>query len=186
MMKYSNEWLISSLEEGEQHKYMFFWGHKASNDGSTTKSCFSQWWPAAFTVDGISYPTAEHWMMVSKAKLFADTQIIAEMLATSSPANVKKLGRKVKDFEPALWEAHKYSIVVEGNLHKFAQHPELKTFLLNTGERILVEASPVDAIWGIGMAADHAKINDPSSWRGENLLGYALMEVRDKLKENEN
>jgi ribA/ribD-fused uncharacterized protein len=181
-MKYNNDWLISRLDEGEQHKYLFFWGHKPSNDGSTTKSCFSQWLPAPFTVDGITYPTAEHWMMVSKAKLFGDTQILEKMLAASSPAEVKKLGREVKNFEPALWEIHKFNIVVEGNFHKFVQHAELKTFLLNTGERILVEASPVDAVWGIGMAADHAKINNPSAWRGENLLGYALMEVRDKLK----
>jgi ribA/ribD-fused uncharacterized protein len=181
-MKYNNSWLITKIQENEKPDFLFFWGHKPSKDGSITKSCFSQWWPVTFTIDGITYPTAEHWMMVAKAKLFGDLEILEKMLTTSSPADVKKLGRKVKNFEPILWETHKYNIVVEGNLHKFSQHPVLKRFLLNTAENILVEASPLDTIWGIGMAADHPEINDPSSWRGENLLGYALMEVRDKLK----
>lgn len=182
MMKYNNNWLITTLQEDKKTDFLFFWGHKPSKDGNVTKSCFSQWWPVPFIIDGIPYPTAEHWMMASKARLFGDIQILEQMLITSSPADVKKLGRKVKNFEPAPWEIHKYSIVVEGNLQKFAQHPALKTFLLNTGERILVEASPMDTVWGIGMTADDPKATDPSSWRGENLLGYALMDVRDKLK----
>ena len=181
-MKYNNSWLTDKYNAGESMKFLFFWGHQPSKDESISKTCFSQWWQAPFTIEGFSYPTAEHWMMASKAKLFGDLPILEKILKASSPAEVKELGRKVKNFEPELWEMHKYNIVVEGNLQKFAQHPALKTFLLNTGERILVEASPVDTVWGIGIPADHSQINNPLSWRGENLLGYALMEVRDKLK----
>jgi ribA/ribD-fused uncharacterized protein len=184
-MKYNNNWLITRLQEGEKPDFLFFWGHRPSKDGSISKSCFSQWWQIPFTIDGITYLTAEHWMMASKAKLFGDLLMLEKMLTTSSPADVKQLGRKVKDFDPALWEIHKYSIGVEGNLRKFAQHPALKTFLLNTAESILVEASPADTVWGIGMTAEDPKATDPSSWRGENLLGYALMDVRDTLRYNE-
>ncbi|MNY61948.1 hypothetical protein D3C86_1986990 [compost metagenome] len=92
------------------------------------------------------------------------------------------MGRLVKNFNAVIWDQHKFEIVVNGNLHKFSQHDAMKTFLINTKERVLVEASPVDNIWGIGMAADHEHIENPLKWRGENLLGYALMEVRDKLK----
>lgn len=182
MMKYNNNWLINRFEEGDNPDFLFFWGHQPSKDGSTTKSCFSQWWQAPFMVDGTSYPTAEHWMMASKAKLFGDLQILENILQTPSPADVKKLGRKVRNFEPELWEIHKYSIVVEGNIQKFAQHPELKEFLLSTEERVLAEASPMDTVWGIGMSAANPKANHPATWRGKNLLGYALMDVRDKLK----
>jgi ribA/ribD-fused uncharacterized protein len=121
-------------------------------------------------------------MMVSKAKLFGDDKMISEILKASTPAEAKKLGRKVKNFDAELWEQHKFQIVVEGNFHKFTQHPALKIFLLNTAEKVLAEASPMDAVWGIGMAEDNPEVHNPVSWRGENLLGYALMEVRDQLK----
>jgi ribA/ribD-fused uncharacterized protein len=176
-MKYSNNW----LKDKQDIQFLFFWGHRRSADGSITKSCFSQWWEAPFVIEGRTYFTAEHWMMASKASLFGDMEIMEKILETPSPANVKKLGRKVKNFDPAIWEKHKYSIVVTGNVQKFAQHPALKSFLLNTGDKVLVEASPMDAIWGIGMSVEHPTVNDPSSWRGENLLGYALMEARDQL-----
>lgn len=181
-MKYNNDWLRDKYNTGEQLKYIFFWGHQPSKDGTITKTCFSQWWMAPFKVDGITYPTAEHWMMAGKARLFNDTSIIEKILQADTPGAVKQLGREIKNFEPSIWDEQKFSIVVTGNQHKFSQHKDLKTFLLNTGDRVLVEASPVDTIWGIGMAADHADITNPLLWKGENLLGYALMEVRDKLK----
>jgi len=181
-MQYNNDWLIKKSQEGENVQFLFFWGHRPSKDGSITKTCFSQWWPSPFKVEGHTYLTAEHWMMASKAKLFGDDEIISEILAAPGPAEVKKLGRKVKNFNAELWEQHKFQIVVEGNFHKFTQHPALKIFLLNTAEKVLVEASPMDTVWGIGMAEDNPEVYRPASWRGENLLGYALMEVRDQLK----
>jgi ribA/ribD-fused uncharacterized protein len=181
-MKYNNDWLRDKYKTGEQIKYTFFWGHQPSKDGSITKTCFSQWWMAPFEVDGITYPTAEHWMMAGKARLFNDTPIVERILQANTPKDVKQLGREIQNFDPSVWDEQKFSIVVTGNQHKFSQHEALKTFLLNTGDRVLVEASPVDAIWGIGMAEDHADITNPLLWKGENLLGYALMEVRDKLQ----
>lgn len=181
-MKYNKEWLIGKFKRKEGLKYLFFWGHQPSKDGTITKSCFSQWWIASFEIEGNSYPSAEHYMMFQKALLFADSEVAARILKAKSPAEAKKLGRLVKNFSPTLWDMHKYDIVVTANYHKFKQHEALRNFLLTTAERILVEASPVDAIWGIGLSSDDERAGNPLSWKGENLLGFALMEVRDKLK----
>jgi len=91
------------------------------------------------------------------------------------------MGRRVRDFEPNIWAEHCFDIVCEGNFYKFSQHSDLKSFLLNTKDRVLVEASPVDRIWGIGMAQDHEHAENPRLWKGSNLLGFALMEVREQL-----
>jgi ribA/ribD-fused uncharacterized protein len=180
-MKYNNHWLIEKFRLKEELKYLFFWGHQPAKDGSITQSCFSQWWPAPFRLDGINYATAEHWMMAEKARLFNDESMVEKIVTAKSAAEAKKLGGAIQGFDTVVWDAHKFSIVIAGNLHKFSQHEALKIFLLNTNDLILVEASPVDAIWGIGMAEHHDHILDPLQWRGENLLGYALMEVRDML-----
>jgi ribA/ribD-fused uncharacterized protein len=181
-VKYNNEWLITKYQAKEKIKFLFFWGHRPSADGSVTQSCFSQWWPAAFTVDGLTYKTAEHWMMAGKARLFGDQAILDKVLLAGTPDEAKKLGRQVKNFDAAIWDAHKFELVVAGNEHKFSQHPPLKTFLINTHDRVLVEASPMDRIWGIGMAASNEHVENPLQWRGQNLLGYALMTVRDQFK----
>ena len=165
-----------------ESKFLFFWGHQPSKDGIITKTCFSQWWVSPFIVDGITYKTAEHWMMAKKAELFNDNEVLEKIIQANSPAEAKKLGREVKNYDDVLWLANRYEIVKQGNFHKFSQHSDVKEFLINTKEIILVEASPVDAIWGIGMASDHKDIQNPEKWRGLNLLGFALMEVRDELK----
>jgi ribA/ribD-fused uncharacterized protein len=164
------------------NKFLFFWGHQPSKDGIITKTCFSQWWESAFVVEEIEYNSAEHWMMAKKALLFNDETIFKKIIEVKSPAEAKKLGREVQNYNDEIWLENRYQIVKEGNLHKFSQHQDLKEFLLNTKDRILVEASPVDAIWGIGMASDHQDINNPKKWSGLNLLGFALMEVRDELR----
>jgi ribA/ribD-fused uncharacterized protein len=178
-MKYNIEKLTT---EKQENKYLFFWGHQPNKDGSISKTCFSQWWLSSFDVDGITYKTAEHWMMAKKALLFNDKEIFEKIIQTKSPAEAKKLGREVKNYVDTVWLANRFEIVKEGNLYKFGQNKDLKEFLLNTNERILVEASPVDPIWGIGMAADHKEVNNPEKWQGLNLLGFALMEVRDELR----
>ena len=120
-------------------------------------------------------------MMAEKARVFNDIEIRKEILLVAHPHDAKKLGRKVKNFDPSIWDQHKFDIVVEGNYHKFSQHENLQEFLLNTNKRVLVEASPRDRIWGIGMSEKNEKANNPNLWRGQNLLGFALMEVRDRL-----
>ncbi|GGG12067.1 hypothetical protein GCM10011344_10930 [Dokdonia pacifica] len=181
-MKYTIETIKNQYRiQKELLKYVFFWGHTPSKNGDTTKSCFSQWWELDFEVNGITYRTAEHWMMAGKARLFNDTVILEKIINASHPNQAKKLGRKVSNFDADIWDAHKYEIVKEGNYHKFSQHSNLKEFLINTANRILVEASPFDPIWGIGLAQSKPNIEDPNTWKGENLLGFALMEVRDEL-----
>ncbi|HEY9841084.1 MAG: NADAR family protein [Candidatus Sericytochromatia bacterium] len=174
--------LIERLKQGESVKYLFFWGHRPSADGSVSKSCLSQWWPADFSVDGEMFATAEHWMMAAKASLFGDAATRSKILLARTPGEAKALGRKVRDYDEARWEAERFAIVVSGNLHKFSQHPPLGAWLCATGQRILVEASPQDRIWGIGLDEHHPDAARPEQWPGLNLLGFALMEVRTKLK----
>ncbi|KFF04760.1 NADAR family protein [Flavobacterium reichenbachii] len=178
-MKYSIEKLTA---EKHDNKYLFFWGHQPNKDGSISKTCFSQWWLSSFEVDGTTYKTAEHWMMAKKALLFNDQEVLEKIIQAKSPAEAKKLGREVKNYIDTVWLANRFEIVKEGNLHKFSQNKDLKEFLLNTNERVIVEASPVDPIWGIGMAGDHKDVLNPEKWKGLNLLGFALMEVRDELR----
>jgi ribA/ribD-fused uncharacterized protein len=180
-MKYTLAWLLDKYQTGEKIKYLFFWGHQPTLDGSISESCFSQWWQSPFVVEGVVYKTAEHWMMAQKARLFDDQEHLKRIIACASPAEAKKIGRLVENFDTALWDKHKYTFVKEGNFYKFSQHLPLQKFLLNTGERVLVEASPVDTIWGIGMAKSNQNVDNPLHWKGENLLGFALMEVRDQL-----
>ena len=161
---------------------MAFWGHKPAPSGAIGSGCLSQWWPAPFIVDGLAYPTAEHWMMAGKARLFDDPAGLAAVLAARSPGAAKAAGRKVRGFDEQRWTTARYALVVAGNLAKFTQHSDLGRFLLTTGERVLVEASPYDRIWGIGMAASNPKVRHPSAWRGLNLLGFALMDVRDRFR----
>jgi ribA/ribD-fused uncharacterized protein len=173
--------LEAAIGAGFDPKFVFFWGHQPSSDGRVTKACFSQWWMAPFTADGIEYRTAEHFMMASKARLFGDAVTLERILAAPHPKQAKDLGRSVADFDEAVWLAHRFEYVVAGNRAKFSQHSELADFLLGTGQRVLVEASPVDRIWGIGLSADSPDASRPDRWRGLNLLGFALMEVRYKL-----
>ena len=175
--------LKAAVANGTQPKFVFFWGHKPSVDGSVTKSCFSQWWVAPFSVDDTTYPTAEHYMMASKARLFGDEGALQRILLARHPKQAKQEGRQVAGFDEAAWVKHRFDLVVTGNHAKFSQHPELAQFLLQTGERVLAEASPADRLWGIGLAADDERAADPVRWEGLNLLGFALMEARAKLRE---
>ncbi|MTH46620.1 NADAR family protein [Intestinirhabdus alba] len=179
---YSLPALLEALEGGQKVKYLWFWGHRPAADGTVTAACFSQWWQGApFSHNGAIYATAEHWMMAGKARLFGDSVTLSRILAASTPGEAKKPGRTVKGFDKQRWRAHRFELVCEGNIYKFSQHPALKAFLLSTAPRVPVEASPVDKIWGIGLAKHHPDAGTPSRWRGENLLGFALMAVRDRL-----
>jgi ribA/ribD-fused uncharacterized protein len=169
------------MARGERVKFLFFWGHRPEPDGRIGAGCLSQWWPAPFTVDDLVFATAEHYMMWRKATLFGDHAAARRILDASHPHAAKTLGGRVTGFDQELWEEHRVPIVVAGNLAKFRQHRPLATFLVNTGERVLVEASPIDQIWGIGLARDDPAATEPGRWRGLNLLGFALMQVRESL-----
>lgn len=172
--------LRSRFNAGEALEYVFFWGHQRSKKGITA-SCFSQWFNAEFIVEGQCYPTAEHFMMAEKAALFGDQEVRAQVLLAPTPNAAKALGRNVRGFNDEVWLQHRYAIVVRANQAKFSQNPELSAFLKETGSRIIVEASPVDSIWGVGLAQDDENANNPNLWRGLNLLGFALMQVRDEI-----
>ena len=142
----------------------------------------SQWHASPFVVDGVRYATAEHWMMAAKARLFGDAPELAVILATDDPSEAKAAGRRVRGFDAARWEPLREGVVIEGNLHKFGQNDAAREVLLSTGELLLVEASPHDRIWGVGLAADDPRLGDLRRWRGQNLLGRCLMRVRERLR----
>ncbi|BFV59397.1 NADAR family protein [Kitasatospora sp. CMC57] len=177
----TREELAALVAAGARPKYLMFWGHRPERDGSVGPGSLSQWWPSAFAVDGVRYPTAEHWMMAGKARLFGDEEALGRILAARTPAEAKNLGRLVRGFDDARWAAARFDLVVAGNLAKFGQDPALRSYLLGTANRVLVEASPLDRVWGIGLAADAEEALRPSAWRGLNLLGFALMEARRQL-----
>ena len=178
----SREQLQEHVGKGNKVKYIFFWGHTVSGS-AVTKACFSQWYYSPFEVEGVKYLTAEHYMMYRKAKLFEDSSAINQLLESVDPGKAKAIGRTVKGFDQTIWEEHRMEIAVSGNVAKFSSNPELKEFLISTGKRILVEASPVDKIWGIGLEEKNSSSSNPYKWKGENLLGFALMEARDLLSE---
>lgn len=170
--------LRSQYDAGDKLKFVFFWGHQPT-PGRITAACFSQWYDAPFSADGELYATAEHFMMAEKAALFGDHETRAQILQASNPGAAKALGRQVRGFNEAVWLQRRFAIVVRANACKFAQNPRLEHFLRQTGSRVLVEASPVDRVWGIGLSQDDAKVSNPNEWQGLNLLGFALMQVRD-------
>jgi len=176
--------LINYINQENQVEYLFFWGHQPNQDGSINKSCLSQWYEARFKLDGIHYQTAEHYMMAEKARLFNDEDILPQIIAAKNPGSAKKLGRKVKQFNQEKWIDNRFEIVIKGNVEKFRQNPELEQFLINTGSKILVEASPNDGIWGIGLEQTNPDCLNLYKWQGLNLLGFALMEARNILNSN--
>lgn len=180
-MKYSMDWLIDQYENGKPLKLLYFWGHTPKYNEEIGKHVFSQWYKAPFTIGTTVYKTSEHYMMAQKALLFKNQEIFSEIIACHKPSEVKELGREIKNFDDEIWNTYKYEIVKTGNIHKFNQNNELASFLISTGNHVIVEASPVDAIWGIGMSQDSPHIDNLYMWRGQNLLGFALMETRDFL-----
>ena len=152
-------------------RYVFFWSGP-----------FSQWQRAEFEMDGVRFNTAEQAMMFFKARLFSDDRIADLILSTRDARKQKALGRKVKGFDSALWDQHKHDIVLRANRAKFSQNKGLRRKLFQTGDRLLVEASPLDTIWGIGLDAEQARQTPEDQWPGQNLLGRIVTQVREELR----
>lgn len=182
IQRYTREALEQRAAAGETPEMLFFWRNSPDRNGGLGKGCLSQWWEAEFTHQGQVYCCMEQMMMASKARLFGDEEVLAEILACSDPALIKKLGRKVRNFDDAAWDEWKFTFIVQGNISKFTADAEMRDFLLSTGDCVLVEASPYDCIWGIGMTEDNPQASDPRQWRGKNLLGFALMQARDEIR----
>jgi ribA/ribD-fused uncharacterized protein len=143
---------------------------------------YSQWCPSKFTIDGIEYNCCEQYMMARKAKLFGDNDAYREIMKSKDPAYQKQIGRQVKGFEKNEWESICRQIVYDGNYAKFTQNPVMKEELMATGDMEIVEASPHDKIWGIGLHETDPRAWDKSTWKGTNWLGEAIMQVRETLK----
>lgn len=157
-------------------KFTYFW---------RSQSPFSQWYIAKFIINGIEFNCAEQYMMYMKAVLFGDEEVSQKILEAKIPSQHKSLGRKVKNFQQEIWESNCKNIVYDANYAKFTQNPELKQKLLET-KGTIVEASPVDCIWGVGLSEDDPRIKDRKTWRGKNWLGEILTQLRDNLLKKEN
>ena len=153
--------------------FVFFWG-----------GTFSQWCPSKFEIDGVEYNCCEQYMMAKKALVFNDFDACREIMLEKNPALQKAIGRKVRGFNVEKWESVCQKIVYDANLAKFTQNPKMFEELLSTGTREIVEASPEDKIWGIGLHETNSLAWDKETWQGRNLLGIAIMKVRATLLES--
>ena len=142
----------------------------------------SNWYLSNFTKNGIEFSSMEQYMMYCKAMCFHDETIAKQILQTDDVTRIKELGRLVSNYNDQIWSGMRQIIVYEGLVEKFSQNQELSDALLNTGDAFLAECAVKDKVWGIGLSMTDPKRLEPSLWRGQNLLGFALMMVRKKLK----
>lgn len=154
----------------EIDNFIFFWG-----------GIYSQWALKDIIINGITFNCCEQFMMYSKAKMFNDIDALNKIMMEKDPYIQKKIGRSVKGFDDSEWHKVSRDVVYRGNYAKFTQHKNLKQMLLETGTKIIVEASPYDKIWGIGMSSTNPHVTDMSKWKGKNWLGEAIMKVREEL-----
>lgn len=174
--------------DGTLQIWPFFGHHPERGAGQTDRTpagawVLSQWAPTPFRSNGKRYATAEHWMMACKARLFKDEVREQAILEAPTPREAKALGRLVQGFNEQTWNVYRYQIVLAGTQLKFTQHLNAQDYLLST-TGLLVEASPYDRIWGVGLGMGHPDLPFPSRWRGLNLLGYALTHFRWELRQH--
>lgn len=174
-MEYDDRKSLKKPSKTKEEEFAFFWLINQKN------GYLSQWYPSPFEVDGIRYEFAEQFMMAKKALLFEDYTMYANIMKEKEPKKIKDFGKLVRNFDAEKWDRCKSEIVYHGNLAKFSQNPDLREKLLATGKKVLAEASPYDKIWGIGLKASNPDAENPDQWKGQNLLGQALMKVRDTL-----
>lgn len=155
-------------EKMTDEKFTFFW-----------HGVFSQWYASKFIINDIEYNRAEQYMMAQKAIMFGDDEMLEKIMGTNDPKTQKTCGRNVKDFDPNKWNQYAKAIVHDGNMAKFTQNPKFLEDLIATEGTTLVEASPYDKIWGIGMGVDNPKSQNRETWKGLNWLGEVLTGVRE-------
>jgi len=173
--------LRAAALDGQPFTYLHFW--RPGSPHAVGPNCMSQWYARPFEDEGVFYYTAEHYMMAGKARLFGDEEALEALLENPDPAAARRWGRKVRGFQDSVWKKERFAIVVRGSAAKFGADERLRAYLLGTGDAVLVEASPSDRIWGIGLGEKNDLAWDPQTWRGQNLLGFALMEARDRLRD---
>lgn len=160
----------------EYNSMICFWTKESPYSNHHNSACF---------INGTQYPTAEHYIMVQKANEFNDKDTASQIMATNDPGQAKKLGRQVRNFDNEKWKEVSDVIVETAVRAKFTQNQVLHDILISSGDKILVEASPVDRYWGVGLAANDLKIQDQANWNGKNKLGSILMSLRDSLGQTE-
>lgn len=176
---YSIEEVQNLCRKGEPLEFIFFSGHQKTKNGNITKSCLSQWYSSPFEMNNVKYSCAEQYMMAEKARIFQDDDALDKILNAYHPNQMKMIGRKVKKFDEEVWNREKINVVKIANIAKFSQNPKLKKYLLGTGSKILVKTNGHESIWGIGLAKDDDDIYNPLKWKGKNLLGFILMDIRE-------
>jgi ribA/ribD-fused uncharacterized protein len=164
---------MKATNELTTDNFIFFWN-----------GIYSQWHPSRFSIAGIEYNCCEQYMMAMKALTFNDQESYDMIMYANNPRDQKAFGRRVKGFDTERWNEVCREFVYQGNLAKFTQNLNFKDELMKTGDKEIVEASPYDAIWGIGMGVDHADIMDKSKWQGTNWLGEAIIRVRETINNN--
>jgi ribA/ribD-fused uncharacterized protein len=166
---------VKSKSYYETEDYVFFYG-----------SCYSQWAMRNILIDHVVFNCAEQYMMREKAKLFDDNYAFHKIMLSEDPADQKAWGKKVENFDKEKWEKVAKGIVYKANYAKFTQHEDWQQQLLDTGDKVIVEASPYDIIWGVGLACDDPRVEDPKNWQGTNWLGEVIMQVREDIKNGKN
>jgi len=155
--------------------HLYFWG-----------GIYSQWAYSKFIENDIEFTSAEQYMMYKKALLFDDIETSIKILNIDNPRKVKKLGREIKNFDNKIWNENKIDIVTQGNILKFSQNEKLMNIMFEDCNLTLVEASPYDKIWGVGLHFDDNLILNQDNWRGENLLGVCIMRAREFISKELN
>lgn len=168
--------ILSNTRTESDNKFVFFY-HEFDENGY-----MSNWYKSDFIVNGKKYCCNEQYMMEQKVLLFGDTETAEKIMHETDQMTIKNLGKAAKGFNERIWNGNKQIIMYRGLMAKFTQNVELRETLVSTGNAILVEASPTDHVWGIEMSADDPDALDMNKWKGENLLGFALMAVRYELK----
>lgn len=168
--------IIKNVKQIEKENLVAFW--KVSGE----YGYLSNWYYSEFKIEDVVYDSAEKYIMAQKAIVFQDMEMLEKILASTSQRDIKAYGRKVKNYDDIVWAKKRYDIGLDALKAKFSQNEELKNKLLGTGDKIIVEASPLDRIWGIGLSEQNKDILTPKKWRGRNLLGDMLMQAREELE----
>lgn len=177
---YDIYWLQIEIKKGEEFEYHYFW--EFAGFEATGKHGFSIWHKSPFTIDNITYPTMQHYLMAHKALLFGAYDLSERIMAAPTPREAQLLGDKIVNFDVEHWGQQRYDIAKEGNIHKFNQYPSLAAELLQTGDKILVEAGLTDSIWA-GQDDTKDALDSYYDWISINFHGFVLMSVRDFFRD---